>query len=417
VCNHSGVGASGAELADLRAAAERLLSRSRDGRTPEQIADELIQLRHTCDLLELEFSVEAARFAETDEYDEQGSVSPLHWIRHNCRMSGRAAASALCVGEQTARLPRGIDALITQQIGFGHLALLASTARTLTESPTGGGFDEEPLLRKARRHTVSRFRHDCAHARHAGDAQAFLAEHVDTVEARHLKLMPIESGGLMIQGYLDGVGGATLRTALEPLARPGGPDDHRDRERRFADALVELAGHSLDLGLVPEGRSRRAHLQVTTTLETLMGLAGAPAGELELGGTIPAATVQRLACDSAITRVLLGPGSKVVDVGRTRRVPAASTRQALVVRDRGCVWPGCDRPASWTQVHHLRHWAAHHGNTEIPNLALVCGRHHWLLHEGGWQLVRSEHDQSWLTIPPVHEHLPPARAPDLDPAA
>jgi len=412
VCESGCDAAVGDELADVKAAIERFLRRARDGRTPEQIGEELIELRHVCDLLELEFSVEAARFAETDEYDEQGSVSPIHWIRHNCRMSGHAAASALCVGEQAAKLPSSIDALITEQIGFGHLALLASTARTLTESPTAGGFDEEPLLRKARKHTVSRFRRDCAHARHAGDAKAFLAEHVDTVEARHLKLMPIESGGLMIRGYLDSVGGATLRTALEPLARPGGADDHRDRERRFADALIELASHSLDQGLIPEGRSRRAHLQVTTTLEKLMRLGGAPAGELEFSTPIPAATVQRLACDSAITRVLLGPGSKVVDVGRTRRVPAASTRQALVVRDGGCVWPGCDRPASWTQVHHLRHWAAHHGKTEIPNLALVCGRHHWLLHEGGWQLVRSEDDQQWLTIPPLHEHLPPARAPD-----
>ena len=325
------------------------------------------------DLLELEFSVEAARFADTDEYDQQGSVSPVDWIRHNCRMSGRAAASAVCVGEQASKVPRSIDAMSSGRVGFGHLALLASTARALTGSSTSAGFDEEPLLSKALEHSVSRFRHDCAHARHAADAQAFLAEHVDAVEARSLKLLPVENGGLIVRGFLDGVGGATLRTALEPLARKSGADDRRDRERRLADALIELAGHGLDHRLMPQGRSCRPHLQVTTTLETLMGLVGAPAGELEFCGPIPAATVQRLGCDAAITRVLLGPGSKVVDVGRTRRVPAASTRQALTVRDRGCVWPGCDRPAAWTQVHHMSTGRPTTARRSFPT-SLSCAR-------------------------------------------
>ena len=417
MCTVGYAGAGRDDLDLLLAAAERLRNRPPSDRTPEEIRKQLIQLRHICDLLELEFSLDAARFADTDECEHEGSLSPADWIRHNCRMSGHAAASAVCVGEQAVSLPRSVDAMSRGRIGFGHLALLASTARAVTASSTARGFDEEPLLSKAVEHSVSRFRHDCAHARHAADAEGYLAEHVDSVKARSLKLVPLEGEGLIIRGFLDDVGGATLRTALEPLARKSGADDFRDRERRLADALIELAGHCLDHGLVSEGRSCRPHLQVTTTLETLMGLAGAPAGELEFSAPIPTAAVQRLACDAGITRVLLGPGSKVIDVGRTRRVPAGSTLQALKLRDKGCVWPGgCSRPAAWTQAHHLRHWA-HHGKTELPNLVLLCGRHHWKVHEGGWQLVRGESDQRLLAMPPLHEFRATARAPDTTEAA
>jgi len=142
---------------------------------------------------------------------------------------------------------------------------------------------------------------------------------------------------------------------------------------------------------------------------------GASAGELGFAGPIPAATVQRLACDASIARVVLGPDSAVVDVGRARRLPSGATRRALQVRDRGCAWPGCDRPASWTAAHHLHHWA-HGGLTDLANLVLLCHRHHWLIHEGGWQLVR-EQDGALATIPPIPEYLQSARAPDHSAAA
>ena len=72
---------------------------------------------------------------------------------------------------------------------------------------------------------------------------------------------------------------------------------------------------------------------------------------------VPAATVQRLACDASVRRVLLGPDSAVIDVGRALRVPSGAARAALRVRDGGCVWPGCDRPSSWTNAHDIIHWS------------------------------------------------------------
>ena len=75
--------------------------------------------------------------------------------------------------------------------------------------------------------------------------------------------------------------------------------------------------------MIPDTASQRTHLLLTASVETVMGLEGAPGGDLEFGGVVPAATVQRLACDASIRRVLLGPDSLAIDVGRARRVPSA----------------------------------------------------------------------------------------------
>jgi hypothetical protein len=208
-----------------------------------------------------------------------------------------------------------------------------------------------------------------------------------------------------------------LRTALEPLAVKSGADDDRHRDRRLADALVELAGHGLDSGAVPQRASQRAHLQVTASLETLLGVPGAAGAEMEFALPISSRMVERFACDATVTRVLLGPDSAVVDVGRSRRVVAGATRRALNVRDKCCRWPGCERPASWTAAHHLTHWSRG-GKTNLANLILLCHRHHWMVHEGQWQIARDGSGRI-LTIPPVaylNRHLFP-RGPDHRAAA
>jgi hypothetical protein len=179
----------------------------------------------------------------------------------------------------------------------------------------------------------------------------------------------------------------------------------------LADATVDLAMHALDSGLIPRQGSQRTHLNVTTSLETLLGLPGAPAAELEFAPLpISSKTVERLACDSSVTRILLNSDSMVIDVGRAKRTINGPTRKALSVRDKHCVWPGCERPASWTSGHHLVHWI-HGGGGDLPNLALLCYRHHWNVHEGNWQIVRGD-DGRMLTIPPTVTFGPSPRGPD-----
>jgi hypothetical protein len=288
------------------------------------------------------------------------------------------------------RLGESVAALVAGEIGFAHLALIARTSAAL-----GQRLDEANLLGQARKLNIFPFRNRCTHARHAGDPAGFVNEEKEGMEARSLTLTTADDGVVLVQGILDKVGGAALRTALEPLAKRAGKYDDRDRERRMADALVDLSMHALD-NSVP---SRRPHVQVTTSLETLLSLAGAPAAEMEFSLPISSKAVERLACDCSVTRILLDSESMVIDVGRAKRVVSGPQSKALKVRDRGCTWPGCDRPASWTSAHHVVHWI-HGGATDLPNLVLLCYRHHWMVHEGNWQIVRSD-DGCIQTIPPL----------------
>jgi hypothetical protein len=361
--------------------------------------------------MQLMFAKEAAEFAATDEYERDGSVTPIDWLRIHCHLTGPQAANFVAAGKHFDDLPQSQLALAEGKVGFGHLVVMARTADAFAASPSSGALNEERLLSKAIDTSVGKFHHLCRHLRHAADPLAYMAGESALVENRRLRISTDQdSGAVFVSGEFDSESGAVIRTVLEPLARRSGAGDQRPRERRMADALVDVFWHHLDEGLVPQNGSQRTHLQVTTSIETLKNLDGAPAAELELSLPISAKAVERLACDSSLTRILLDSDSMVIDVGRAKRVISAAQRKALNARDQHCVWPGCDRPASWTSGHHLEHWI-HGGGTDLPNLALLCYRHHWNVHEGGWQLVRLETGK-FMTIPPTVTFGPPTRGPD-----
>lgn len=380
-----------------------------------ELADDLRELARGRNLLDLKFSEMAASFSRTDHYDVEGSYSPIHWIRVNCHMTSATAADRVIVGEQVGAVPASVAATESGEIGFPHLALIAREAAAVAESGRTQPFDEARLLDKALGYTVGRFRNFCHHERHANDPAGYAAEEADKAQARSLSLTTGEGGMVWIRGVLDPEGGAVLRSALDPLARRSGRGDVRPLHQRLGDSLVELARHALDGGKLPRKSGQRPHLQVTATLETLLGRCGAPAADLELSLPISAAAVERLACDCNVTRVLLNADSQVIDVGRTtRKIPVAMAK-ALRVRDQRCRWPGCDRPTSWTSGHHLNHWARG-GTTDLSNLVLLCHRHHWMVHEGRWQLIRTDEGQ-FVTVPPQLDLLSRfARGPDTSAA-
>jgi hypothetical protein len=176
-------------------------------------------------------------------------------------------------------------------------------------------------------------------------------------------------------------------------------DDVRTPGQRRVDALVDLARRPLDGSKLGTVGGQRPHLVITASAETLAGLPGAPPAEMAGVGPIPIETAQRFVCDPTVSW-LLGHGELESETGSDahRQIPAA-TRRALVARDRDCVFNGCHRPAIWCDGHHLVWWTRG-GKTVLPNLALVCGRHHRMLHEEGWTLERTK-DGHWRAKPPA----------------
>ena len=100
------------------------------------------------------------------------------------------------------------------------------------------------------------------------------------------------------------------------------------------------------------------------------------------------ATAERIACTAGTTDIIFDEEFRPLDVGRDRRLYTKRQHVALAVRDGGCMFPGCDRPPSWTEAHHIKHWVRDHGPTNIDDGILLCRHHHRLVHHGGWEITR-----------------------------
>ena len=115
----------------------------------------------------------------------------------------------------------------------------------------------------------------------------------------------------------------------------------------------------------------------------------AGAGEFDHSGPVGSDAARQLACDASAMRVVLSGRSEPLDVGRRTPVVPPSIRRAVIVRDRGCRFPGCDRPHTWCDAHHVVHWADG-GPTAVANLTLLCRRHHRMIHGGRFRLELSD---------------------------
>lgn len=217
-------------------------------------------------------------------------------------------------------------------------------------------------------------------------------------------------GGYHMQGFLTDEHGLLLSTAVNAvMGAPSAGDDRTPAQRR-AQALADVARTVLDTNGASPGAAIPPHLNVTVSWTELITqatrtregvcltcgqaastLPGARAGLLaaggpvftESGGRAPRALLRRLACDSAVTRIVFGPDGAVLDVGRAQRTVTGQMRRAVIARDQHCVFPGCDQPPSRCEVHHaVTHWAEG-GETSVGNSALLCWYHHQLVDARG----------------------------------
>ena len=101
-----------------------------------------------------------------------------------------------------------------------------------------------------------------------------------------------------------------------------------------------------------------------------------------------------MACDAAIIPAVLGSKGQVLDLGRTTRLVTAKQFLALALRDRGCTFPGCSRPPGWCHGHHVTSWLDG-GPTDPPNLALLCPRHHTIVHQRDYTATVTDTRVTW----------------------
>jgi uncharacterized protein DUF222/HNH endonuclease len=417
------------------------------------LAQETLALRRLADRLEGQW---LQRLAALDARGAAGAdqgvqaASTASWLRHRLRLGAAAATSAVRTARALFRGPltKTAQALCAGDISVAHAAVVAHGTRDL---PHHTAAEAEPVLvEAARRLDPPRLRQVIDHLQQATDPEGADAAAERRHGRRGLWVAPTLDGMVALQGLLEPEAGQTLLAALDPLARPASADDDRSGDQRRADALTELARRALEGGQLPQSGGVRPQLSVVVDLDSLLGRPGAVGGDAGWAGPLSPEACRRLACDGALTRVLVsrrpgdqrdpssdavlaswdpsgpeglqgrlraaidrlppilgGAPSQPLDVGRSVRVITPAQRSALAVRDGGCVFPDCGRPRAWCDGHHLVSWLEG-GPTDLANLALLCRQHHRAVHEGGWRLTQGPDGRFTATgpdrRPPPHRH-------------
>jgi hypothetical protein len=363
------------------------------------------ELRVDIDALEGVFCAKARESEKAGEHLVAGNVSAASWIARTCGMSVTSAADRVCVGTQLEDLPKVAAALGSGEISYQSASQLCHLREKLGEKAEL--FDEDEMLSYAREYSVFELRKLCNAARHAADPDGFFNDAEENFLRRRLHISQMSDGLFAVDGVLDPVSGAALKTAVDVLAKPKGPEDERSAKQRRADAVGELALHAMEQGTLPRRHSVKPHINLTMTLEALKGELGVPPADLDLSLPISIKTAERIACDCTMSRVVMAD-SMVIDVGRATRTVSPPTMRALRVRDKGCRFPGCDRQVNWSSPHHIIYWSRG-GPGKLPNLVLLCYFHHRLVHEGGWQVVKAGREFKFL--PPDRVAMRRARGP------
>jgi hypothetical protein len=186
----------------------------------------------------------------------------------------------------------------------------------------------------------------------------------------------------------------TIRdTALRP--RRGGPRFITDDERTAADQLAadprtnEQLEYDLIMDLLRAGAlatapevfgARQPGVRMVTITDTtgprdpfgrVLTLGHAEDG----GDPLPATLIDRARCSIGSLTVTVDPHGNPLDLGREQRLYTSQQRITLAIRDGGCVWPACTRPASYCEAHHIDHYAEHHGRTDIDRGLMLCRFH------------------------------------------
>lgn len=370
-----------------------------------------------------------------------GFASPQKLLQEVTKVTAREAAQLVAVGTaigeaEAARelLESGIvelgelsnelpwDAAICRAVTTGRLGVASADAvrRGLgapTETITALILSDasERLIRESSGLGHDRMFMAARTARELLDIDGIQARQQDMYDRGGLRFFPQPDGMWRLSGQLDPESAAVLTTALDPYTSPrrGGPrfthpediararaivDDPRTTERLALDGLLDIVKLGVAVDPTKMHPKMRALVKIVTTLETANNTSRG-FGIIESNrGVVSEGSVQRLLCDGDSVELTADTYGNPLDLGRTTRLYDRRQREALAVRDGGCLWPDCDRPPAFTEAHHTRQWKRDNGRTDINDGVLLCRFHHLQLHNNHWEIERRE-NEFWL-IPP-----------------
>lgn len=297
-------------------------------------------------------------------------------------------------------------------------ALVTATEKLLAEA---GSVDLDELARRARA------------AREELDADSIARDEKERREQRYLSARRYDNGMVKGSFALSDEDGALVLAVLQQATSPKSigprfvdssapatadqplPVDSRTHGQKSADVLIAL----LRIGAETEGNAvlglHRPSVRIHVAAEAIAQRAGHGVIEDNNDFPIAFATVERLLCTSGVIGVAFDDDGQALNVGRDQRLFTRHQRIALAARDGGCRFPGCDRPVSWTEAHHVNYWYRDTGETNIADGILLCRLHHLLIHDNHWN-IRRDRGHYWLTAPPdIDQTQTPREMPSKQP--
>jgi Domain of unknown function (DUF222)/HNH endonuclease len=310
-------------------------------------------------------------------------LSLTRWVAVHADLSDGEARSLVGLAETAVSHPRTAEALESGSLSHSRARMLSRVAQS---HPKLYERDEPMLLDFAGNLELKDLRRSIRYwANCADDSQAERAADRRR-DLSHLHASVTYSGMVRLDGLLDPETGEAVLTALDAACPPPLATDSRSVANRRAEALGQVCEQWLRNGTIDGGL--RAAVSLSVDLDTLEGRPGRRS-DLDHTGPVTPETAKRILCDADVTRVITRGASEVLDLGRSTRVPSPALRKAMVARDQGCRFRGCDRPAVWCDVHHIVHWL-NGGETSLENCLLLCRYHHTFVHRGGAVIIGND---------------------------
>jgi hypothetical protein len=331
------------------------------------------------------------QFDEAEGWNEQGAISCAHWLAWRVGLDTATAREKVRVARALGTLPAIDEALRLGRLSYAKVRALTRVATPNTEAK---------LLDMALVATGAQLERLCR-----GYRVVLEGERAPSPEERSVCRRQLPGGMVKLELVLEPDEADLILRAVDRArevhaerdcaSEPGaGEQPPGEQATDPTDVSAETSWPSRADGAVKLAESFLAGNPVTGTGgerfqvvvhldQDPLGPDGAWAGTLEDGTRVSAETLRRVACDCGL--LATGRDGEALNIGRRARSIPPAIRRVLMLRDRGCAFPGCTH-TRFLHAHHIKHWL-HGGETSLDNLVMLCTFHHHLVHEGGWSIT------------------------------
>jgi hypothetical protein len=399
------------DLAELRHAVDALLATQTAALPGPQLVDLLAQVetqRRRLEALDQILVAEIERQCTAYEYGRGTTAGLLtHVLRISPGEAKQRVARARDVGPRHGLtgeplapiLPATAEAVGAGDIGPGHVAVIADALDALSPAVAHevSGYAETFLVEAARHEHPGQLRRTAAMLIARLDPDGVEPSEDEVDRSRGFSLLKRRDGSSVPRGRFTAELTEQIETVLDSLAapQPAGPDGERDGrtgEQRRHDGLAEALSRILRSGELPESGGVPVTILARTTMSELQQQSGVAV--TNHGNQISISKLLEIASDARVIPVVCNDAGGVLAYGRERRLASKGQRFALAARDGGCCFPGCDRPAAWTEVHHALTWLDL-GDTDVDNMCLLCRYHHRHFAALGWEVTMRDGVPWW----------------------